>query len=98
MPHALFIPWGVNNAQLLRESESIRLCETPRSLSEYILMFMNTIFVQLDHFIAMIPVILQINISHFKIMLSLPVTVRRIIINNYNLKLTHCGFSFLQFA
>ena len=59
MPHALFIPWGVNNAQLLQESKSIRLCETPRSLREYILMFMKTIFVQLDHFIAMILVILQ---------------------------------------
>ena len=44
MLHALFIPWGVNNAQLLADSEPIRLCETPRSLSEYILMFLNTMY------------------------------------------------------
>ena len=30
-------PWVVNNAQLLRGSEPVRLVETPRSLSEYIL-------------------------------------------------------------
>ena len=29
---ALFTPQGVNNAQLLRDSEPIRLLETPRSL------------------------------------------------------------------
>ena len=33
----LFTPYGVNNVQLLRDSELIRLLETPRSLSEYIL-------------------------------------------------------------
>ena len=37
LDHALFTPLGVNNAQLLRDSEPIRLLETPRSLSEYIL-------------------------------------------------------------
>ena len=36
LDHALFTPQGVNNAQLLRDSEPIRLLETPRSLSEYI--------------------------------------------------------------
>ena len=35
LDHALFTPLGVNNAQLLRDSEPIRLLETPRSLSEY---------------------------------------------------------------
>ena len=30
-------PWVVNNAQLLQDSEPVRLVETPRSLSEYML-------------------------------------------------------------
>ena len=37
LDHALFTPRGVNNAQLLRDGETIRLLETLRSLSEYIL-------------------------------------------------------------
>ena len=37
LDHASFTPQGVDNAQLLRDSEPIRLLETPRSLSEYIL-------------------------------------------------------------
>ena len=34
--HALVTHWRVNNAQLPRNSEPIRLLETPRSLNEYI--------------------------------------------------------------
>ena len=37
-PFCDLTPWGVNNAQLLWDSEPIRLLETPRSLSDYILM------------------------------------------------------------
>ena len=37
LDHALFTPKGVNNAQLLRDSKPIRLLETPRSVSEHIL-------------------------------------------------------------
>ena len=33
--HALFTPWGVNYAQLLRISEPIKLLETPRPVSVY---------------------------------------------------------------
>ena len=41
LDHALFTPKGVNNARLLQESESFRLFETTRSLSEYILLRTN---------------------------------------------------------
>ena len=34
LDHTLFTPFGVNNAQLLRDSEPIRLLETPRPLCE----------------------------------------------------------------
>ena len=37
LDHTLFTPWGVNNAQLARDIQPIRLLETPISLSEYIL-------------------------------------------------------------
>ena len=37
LDHALFTWYEVNNAQLLRDSEPIRLLETPRSLNEYVL-------------------------------------------------------------
>ena len=36
---------GVNNAQILRDSEPIRLLETPRSLSEYFL-------IEIAHFVS----------------------------------------------
>ena len=36
LDHALLAPWGVNNAQLLRDSEPMSLLETPRSLIENI--------------------------------------------------------------
>ena len=35
---ALFIPWGLNNPQLLRDSKPIRLLEIPRPVREYVLM------------------------------------------------------------
>ena len=35
--HALFTPWGLNNAQLLRDSEPIKLFERSRQARECLL-------------------------------------------------------------
>ena len=39
--HALFTPWGLNNAKLLPESEPIKLVEIPRQVREYILIILD---------------------------------------------------------